>query len=257
MLHVRVGNVDFHGFTTHGFLLGGRRAFEGWEGRPGMRSERAERPAGAGSFSVPAYLSSRLVTLRGTALAESEAELEHMEDVLNGLALTDTQMTVRSEKGTRWSWCRAEDEVKWTRVGGALEAEFEISFFLADPRKFGEVRETVSTGSNVTAHHRGNGPATPRFKVAASWFGGYRIRGPLKADGVERSFSVVGPMTGSSVDLIDFNTGVVLRNGLPLRGAVLSPEMWTVPGGGSVRWRIEGISGGTGSAVMYLPDTFI
>lgn len=256
MLHVRVGNVDFHGFTTHGFLLGGRRAFEGWEGRPGMRSERAERPAGNGSFSVPAYLGSRLVTLRGTALANSEGELEQMEDVLTGLALSDTQMTVTSEKGTRWAMCRAEDEVKWNRIGGALEAEFEVSFFLADPRKFGEVREFVSTGSNVTAYHRGNAPATPRFKVAASWPGGYRIRGPLR-NGTELSFSLPVAMTGSSVDLIDFNTGLVLRNGSPLPRAVLSPQMWTVPGGGTVQWRIEGISGGTGSAVMYLPDTFI
>lgn len=252
MLHVRVGGVDFHGLTSKGFLIG-PRGFDGWEGRPALRSGRAERPNGHGSFSLPAYVGARLVTLKGMALADSEAELEHLEDVLNGLGMQDTQITVASEKGTRWAIGRAEGDVKWERIGGAHHASFEVSFFCADPRKFGESRRYESSGSNVDAWHRGNFPATPRFRVAG-FSAGYSLFRP--GGGTFR----VGARTPGTVDEIDFNTGQVRRDGVLVTGGVGVGDLWTVPGGATTAWRVEGVgtgSGSTGTAAMYLPDTFI
>lgn len=251
MLHVRVGEVDFHGFTSHGFLLGGRRAFEGWEGRPGLRSERADRASSPGSFVVPAYLSSRLVTLRGTALAESESELEQMEDVLSGLAVSQSRMTVTTTKGTRWAWCRGEDELRWSRFGGTSEAEFELSLFLPDPFKYGEARSFTSTGSDVQLWHRGNTEAWPVITVTGSFPNGYRI---VHQNG---SFRVTSPLGSGQTDVIDFRRGVVARNGVVQQGVVMAADRKSVPGGALAPMRVEAVTSGSGTAVFSVVDTFV
>lgn len=251
MLHVRIGNVDFLGFTASGFLIG-PDGFKGWEGAPATRRAGIDRAGQHGAFSTPTFKAGRLVALSGHALANSEAELEHLGEVLSGVGQSEQTIAVQSAQGYRWGRGSVEGEVKFDRVGEATEATWSLSLFMPDPFKYGETRESGSSGANVSAFHRGNTAAVPRFKVAGLWSGGYRIRGPQG-----QSFSVVGTLNSNVVDEVDFRTGMVRRNGVPLTRAVLSPEMWSVPGGAAVQWRVEGIDGGSGSAVMYLTDTFV
>lgn len=254
MLHVRVGNVDFYGHTTNGFLIG-PDGFRGWEGSAATKRNTVEREGQHGAFDTPAHKSARLFTLAGTALADSEGELEQLEEVLAGVGQSRTQIVVSSAKGTRWAYGSVEGPVVWDRIGGALEAEYEVSFLLPDSFKYGETRETVSAGDSVTfgntvaASHRGNAPAHPRFTVTAtsSMTSGYQIKGK------GRTFDVPGPLNVGSTDKVDFRTGQVLRNGVAVANVI--PQRFQVNGGESAEWRLWPLSG-AGTATMHLTDTF-
>lgn len=253
MLLVRVGEVEFHGLTDRGFLIepGG---FRGWEGAPATRRERSDRPGSHGQFPAAAFKSSRLVTLAGTALGSSEAEVAHLGDVLAGIGQEDARITVTTAVGTRWADGSVEGAIRFDRVGGFAEADFEVSFLLPDPFKYGEVRTSVSTpGAFVQSWHRGNAPAHPQFRVTATtaMSSGYALLG--KGGKV---FWVPSALAAGKTATIDFRTGIVRHDGV--RVSSVTPSTWSVNGGESVGWQLVPNNGvGAGTATCYLTDTFL
>ena len=249
MLLVRVGEIEFRGHTDRGFLIG-PGGFKGWEGAPASRRESGDRPGAHGSFRTPVFKGARLVTLSGTALASSEAEVVHMGDVLAGVGQAPVRVTVTTEAGTRWADGDVEGPIIWDRVGGTPEAAYELSFLFPDPFKYGETQQFVTSSDAIlTAHHRGNTAATPRFTVAGTFPNGYA----LHAAG--RVVQVAGSATAIS-DTVDFRTGMVTRGGTFAPGRLQIGQFWSVPGGASLSWRLDRV-GGTGTATMHLTDTFI
>lgn len=251
MLHVRVGNVDFFGHTNLGFLIG-PGGFRGWEGASATKRDAPERVGRHGAFDAPAYKSARLVTLSGSALARSEAELEQMEDVLSGVGQSKQRVVVTSAKGARWADGSVEGEITWDRVGGMLEADYKLSLLFADPFKYGETRTFVSTGSDVQVWHRGNTRAFGVLTVRGSDPLGYRVAHP------GGSYRVTAPLTSSQTDVIDFRRGSYTKNGTAMDTAMTDADRFTVPGGRSTPFRIEPITSGASlTATLALTDTFI
>jgi len=250
MLLVRVGEIEFRGHTDRGFLIG-PGGFKGWEGAPSTRRDVMERPSRHGDFRADGFKASRLVTLSGTALATSEAELAHMGDVLSGLGARRSRVTVTTLAGTRWADGDVEGEIVFDRVGGRAQAPFKITFWFPDPRKYGETQSwAVAAGGSSSMHHRGNFEASPRFIVSGPQPSGYSFTAPGKP-----SFQVDAPLASGSTDVVDFRTGRVTRNGAPLLGAVPFPRTWTVPGGVVQSWGFA--STGSGGVTAELTDTFI
>lgn len=249
MLLVRVGEVEFHGHTDSGFLIG-PKGFKGWEGAPATRRERSDRPGGHGQFPARAYKNARLVTLSGTALGTSEADVAFMSDVLAGIGQDVTRVTVTTEAGTRWADGSVEGPIVWERVGGTSEAEFELSFLFADPFKYGETRQTVNSGSTFTqSFHYGNAPAIPKFTVTGNMTSGYSLVGKGG-----RVFSVPQSLPTGQTATIDFRTGIVRHDGV--RVANVTPSWWSVGGGEQVGWQLVPVTG-SGTATCYLTDTFL
>jgi hypothetical protein len=255
MLQVSVGNVVFHGHTTSGFLIG-PGGFVGWEGSSATKREAVERQGAHGAFATPAFKTARLVSIAGTALADSEEELEHMEEVLSGIGQSRQQIVVQTSSRRRWAYGSVEGEIKFDRIGGASEADYRFSLFLPDPFKYGETRETLSQGDSVThgniavASHDGNTVAFPRFTVTPTsniGASGYQIKGEGK------TFEVPGPLNVGQVDEVDFNTGTVRRDGALVRDVI--PRIFDVGSKESVEWRFWPLSG-AGKAVMHLIDTY-
>lgn len=253
MLLVRVGNVEFHGHTDRGFLIG-PRGFRGWEGAPATRREAADRPGGHGQFRSRPFKGGRLLTLAGTALASSEAELIHLGDVLSGIGQQDVRITVTTEAGTRWADGSVEGPIIFERVGGASEADFEVSFLLPDPFKYGETRTSVSSpGVWVPSWHRGNAPAHPKFTVTATTAlsSGYALVGKDN-----KIFWVATALAAGKTATIDFRTGIVRHDGV--RVTFVTPGTWAVNGGEEVGWQLVPNNGvGTGTATCYVTDTFV
>lgn len=251
MLLVRVGEVEFRGHTDAGFLIG-PDGFKGWEGAPATKRSREDRSSAHGSYVVPAWKSSRLVTLAGTALGSSEAEVEHLRDVLSGLGKRATRLTVQTAAGARWvDGASVEGPIVFERVGGADVAEFEFSLLLPDPFKYGEARAFTSTGTDVQLWHRGNTDAWPVVTVTGSFPNGYRI---VHQNG---SFRVTSALGSGQTDVIDFRRGVVSRNGVVQQGVVMAADRKSVPGGGVAPMRVEAVTSGSGTAVFSVPDTFL
>lgn len=240
--------------AAYGFTIR-KRGLTGLSDGVGVRRPDTPRPGQHGSFDEPVLLESRIISVSGKCFARSEDELYDLGAELRGLGATGERFPLSIEHAghSLWGWARRGAQPIFEDHPALLYADWQFDFWLPNPRLFGETRESVSTpGVYASAINRGNFPATPRFVVDAPFANGYRIEGP---DG--RLYTVVPPMTGSSKDVIDFSTGFVARNGTTMLDAVTSSRLWTVPGGAEVRWRITAIDGGTGSARMYLPDTYI
>lgn len=246
---VRVGALEFQGWTDNGFLIS-PDGITGWDSAPSSRRTDAVRVGGHGSFGAPSFLNGRLVSLSGTVLADSESQLLHFLDLLASLPARGHRMTVQDARGSRWCDVVVEGEPQVSRTGGDREAGYQVQFFAANPRKFGEEREFVSSGSSVAAFHYGNFDADPVFEVSG-FVNGYRITGP------SGSYTVPGPKAASTVDRIDFGTGAFTRNGVPVTRAPSAVRRWAVPAGERVSWRVQPIGSGTGSARMLLTDTWI
>lgn len=249
MHSVRVGPLEFHGLTTNGFLIS-PNGVTGWDSAPGSRRTDSPRAGGHGSFGSTPLLNGRLVTISGTVLADSDREMLAYLDMLASLPVREHRMTVQDPRGARWADVTVEGQPMTDYTGGDLEADFQISFFAANPRKFGEQRQFLSTGSSVAAFHYGNFDADPVFEVSG-FVNGYRVTGPSGA------YTVPGPKAASTVDRIDFSTGAFTRNGVPVTRAPSSVKRWSVPAGERVSWRVQPIGSGTGSARMLLTDTWI
>lgn len=247
MVQVVVGPVVFHGWGMDGFVLA-PDGFKGWENAPSSRRTDRQRIGAHGSFQTPAYKNGRLVTLSGSALAADDRSLVGLADMYNVISHGVHRMTVDTEAGTRWADVVCEGEPKFDRYGGALEAEFQISLFAVDPRKYGRMHEFVSTGSGVYAFHRGNTEAWPVFEVTG-FPNGYRI--------ISGGLAYTVPGARSGTDRIDFGLGRVTRNGVRLSGVVTSARKWSVPGGAAALWRVEAIGSGSGTARMLLTDTWL
>lgn len=250
MLKVRINEVDFHGHTDLGFLIG-PGGFVGWEGSPATRREGIDLPLGHGSFRSQSFKSGRLLRLSGTALASSEGELASMGDVLSGLGASPSRVTVTTDAGTRWADGSVEGEVRFDRVGGARDADFGFTLWFENPRQFGAVNAwTVLANRPSSMRHDGNFPAHPRFIVRGPQPSGYSITATGKP-----SFQVNAPLASGSTDVVDFATGRVHRNGVLLVGGVSFPRTWSVPGGAEQSWSFAGT--GSGTCTAELTDTFI
>lgn len=246
---VKVGPLEFQGWAANGFLIS-PNGITGWDNAPSSRRTDAVRVGGHGSFGTSSLLNGRLVTIAGNVLAESEPELLHFLDLLAAMPVRKHRMTVQDVRGSRWCDVVVEGEPQVSRTGGDREAEYQVSFFASNPRKFGEQRVFTSTGSSVPAFHYGNFDADPVFEVSG-FVNGYRITGP------GGDFTVSGPRPSGAVDVVDFSTGLLTRDGVPLTRAVTSAKLWTVGPGERVSWRVQPVRSGSGSARLLLTDTFI
>lgn len=255
--HLYVGPVGFHGRPPSGDAAGFKGymitpgGLQGVRGGVGVSSESVQRPGAHGEFDLPVFKQGRVVTVGGHAVEVNDDALEQLGIVLGGLGAGGESMPlVYHGAGLvlhgRGRVIAQEFEQP---VVGIPRATYSLSLSMRDPRWYGTVHESVSTGGNVATSNRGNFPAHQRFRVEGNMPGGYWLSGR------GRIFEVPGPLAPGRVDLVDFRTGVVKRNGVAVAG--VTPRAWDVPGGGTVQWALTPFGSGSGTATSYLPATYI
>lgn len=260
-----VVKVHVDGLTIWSALLRGTEGpylepggVDGWWGRPVASASSSARPGAHGEFDVPSYMGGRIVTIKG--VVESDPlEWDRWCDRLSGVGADGGRVRVVVEEQGRstWAWCRVLG-VLVTRSSALHPPTFTLMLKTANPRRFGEVRDSAPT---TTARHtmlnRGNFPAAPRFVVTGPQPGGYSI----VADG-RPNWQVNSALPSGQVDVVDFATGRVMRGPsaaaatTPVVGAVPSPRPWLVPGGGEQTW-YAAPSGAAGSIRGFITDTFV
>lgn len=221
-----------------------RNGLKGWRGGD-VRREEIVRPAAHGAFNMPGFQVQRVISLSGTLLASSPAELRHMKDTVSGLLAGGgaARLTVDDDGGSTWRdvglvSCSPSEDLDDT------SATFALTFWAADPRRYGEVREFAS---GVPAVQYGNFPATPRLLIGAG-SGGYTVTGP----GGRR---VVVTSAPAGAHYIDFASGgLFTAAGVRQVGAISIYQPWTVPPGlPGVAARISG----SRSLTQRVTDTFV
>lgn len=230
MLEIQVGGLELFGAplpTAQGeAILVKPDGLQGWRGLPAGRREALARAVEHGEHDVPVYLPSRVVTVDGWVLAESEDRLEHLSDALAGLGATGDRVRfqVKSRGETRWADGRRVAGEVQDSPGGSLEAEYQLQFVFADPRKYGEesVYPKTGTAASISAAHYGNFPAFPVIEIPSAP-AAYTITSP---SGV---FTVTGATAGGT-HTIDMRRGRVFRNGVEMFD-VGRGDLWTIPPG--------------------------
>lgn len=246
MVEARINGVVFEQWPSNYdrcFVLD-RNGVKGWRGGD-LRRDEVNRPFDHGAFDSQGFQAQRTINISGTILAGSAAELQYMKDQLAGVlaAGASGKLTVDDESGTTWR------NVRLAAVADPEDlddesATYGLTFWAADPRRYGEARTFAAGG---LAYHYGNFPATPRLLVGAG-SGGYTITGP------GGRVVTVNSNAPSSAHSIDFVTGGLFNaSGGRVANAITVYQPWTVAPGAQVSVSITG----SRSLSQRVTDTFI
>ena len=245
-LLVRLGPVDFLSAIPlgDGFTI---ESFEGWNDGTESRLTEIPRPQAHGAFDLPVFAEPRVITIEGYCRADSIEKLGWYQSLFTGLlANGDSKRIVVTEFGrTLWVDVRRASRPRFTPWGGQKFADFSISAWAANPRKFGESR-TFAGG--VAAYHFGNFAASPIHTVSGTG-SGYTINGPGG-----KTFTVTQAVTDGNPHTIDMATGFLEVGGVVVTGQVTSADTWAIPGGGTVTHTLTGSGLTLSTAVL---DTYI
>lgn len=255
VLRVRVGGVEFHGGYSNtvreGFFIS-PSGFLGWDDGTDMRRTVVPRPQAAGAFDVPGYLEPRIVSISGSCIAESASQLGWFRSKLTGLLAggDSGQLTVEHAGLTMFANARLASKSKFeTLAADPRTGDFQIQFWCADPRKYGELR-VFGPDTSVTAFHYGNFPALPVLTVSGSMGSGYTVHGP---DG--KLYTVTTALASGHPHTIDMRDGFLRVDGAVVVGGVTQADLWTVPPGTTVDMSLTG--SGSGTIAASVADTYI
>lgn len=248
VVRVLVESVAFDSEARYGFTLD-RDTWDVEDG-PVARSRAVERPGG-GAFDLAPEMDATSFTLGSKCFARSPEELFQYGRLLRGLGADGSRLrvVVSNHGEQQWTWARRRGgRFRPTPFGWAF---YQLVLDQPDYRWFGEARSFTSPRSDVEAFHYGNHSATPAFRVTGPMNGGYRIVSE------STTFEVLSTLPAGAVDEVDFETGLVHRDGVQLKSAQGLRQRFVVPGGGNVSWRVEPVTSGSGTAVLTLPDTYV
>lgn len=253
MLRARINNIVFEGSPAdidRAFVID-PDGWSGWDEGPSVRRDEVLRQTAHGAHDLQGFLTPRLVSISGWILAPTPGELEQMRLRLTGL-LADGgsgRLVVDSPRGQTWADVRLAGQTT-VKVRGKSETEaaFQIQFWAADPRRYGESR-TFGPGTSVEAYHYGNFPAHPILEVTGT-MSGYTVRQG------SRDLVVGLAITSGQTHRINLRTGRLTINGALQVGAVTEPQSWAISPGAT--WTHQLIpASGSGSLKVIPTDTFI
>lgn len=253
-LEIRLGGLDFYGRPGRGPLTIVKDGLDGWDDGVAMRGEKTGRTQAHGAYFEPRHQEPRTITMNGLIMAGSDVEQETVGNQVSGLLADGLEDMIEVAKAGKPSWAMCSLDVASVNPRrGTFWSDFQIVLWCADPRKFGEVRKfTAAVGAPTVAFQWGNHPATPTFIVRGDMPGGYTIT----IDGWD--YQVLIPLTSAAPHRIDYNDGVLRRDGIVINGNLGITNLTTVPKDGRrVGFGLYPITSGTGYAEMFLPETYI
>lgn len=223
---------------------------EDWWGSPEIKGEVVSRPDADGDLDLPVYNEARLVTLSGHLHTDSHDQMHEAAAYFSSPMFG--RFRVQGHGPSLWADGKRNSSVRFMPVTDRF-AQWQMRLKFVDPRKFGETRTWVaSVGANAAnIFHRGNYNATPRFVVAGSMPGGYRltIKGQV--------FNVTQPLVAGVPHSIDYGDGRLRIGGAIVHGGLGWGFTPLVTPGVATVLAIEPITSGTGTATLTLTDTYI
>jgi hypothetical protein len=262
--------------TAYGQYILDPTAIVGWTDGTSVRRDATVRPVSSGDFMEPYTLSSRLISLSGTAIAKTASELQVMRDNLMGLFAPGeyAEMTVQTTASTRYAVVGLEGSISWT-IQTDNVAVFKIDVYAPDPYIYGDTR-SFQTGSyqrtggilypikypmdfNLgtlntaqTIKNNGNAEAWPVFKVIGDYYSGFTI-----TDNVGSVVRYTGMVTMTAPVFVDMGRGTATQNGVDKTTLVTSREWFSIPPGGTISPRFTPIQNGSGWCDIIYRDTWI
>lgn len=254
--------------TLDGYQLNGTNEYgkwevvtplEGWWTTPAVKGETVDRANADGEFDLPVFNAARLITINGTFRGETVGAFHRGLNKLASLVQSGpAQFTVEGYGPTQAATVK--------RNGSELSvpvpdyAQWQLRLKAVDPRKFGPERrypilvspETVQTQDTATVRQYGNYSGFVVAEMRGDFPGGYRLIGP---NGKE--FRVTAPLVPGQVHRVDFSEGILQIDGAYTSGFVPVADVWAIPHDTDVSIQLEPLTTGTGSADLFVRDTYI
>jgi hypothetical protein len=230
----------------------GVQSLEGWWDSPDQKSEQTDRPQGIdGEFTLPVDYKARYVTPMGIFIADSEEKMFMGMNRFSAMLRQPGRLQVVGYGPDQWADVQRSSGLTITPETDRI-CRWQVRVKAPDPRKFGNsVTMAVATGSPVTAFHRGNYNAMPKFIVRGDMPGGWT----LTVNGW--NYTVTKPLVTGQPHRVDYNNGRLYVNGVLSQGNLGNTNTTPIPPGQSVGVGLYPVTTGSGSADMTIVDTYI
>lgn len=263
--------------TTKHFVLD-PTAIIGWTDGTAARRDATPRATSNGDFSEKASMSSRLISLSGSAVGKDREELQELRDTFTGL-LADgeyTQIAVETSIDTRYATVGLEGTPSWVQQSDTV-AIWRLDLYAPDPYIYGVERSihlgaTTDVGGglsypltypinynaqNQTAvnpyiNNKGNVPAWPLFVVTGDYFSGFTI-----TDGRDRKVSYTGSVSYYAPVVIDMAKGTATQSGVDKSIYVSERGWFAIQPNQSINPAFSPVQNASGWCDILIRDTYI
>lgn len=277
---IRVGGLIFksHGQRGESHYRLDPTAVQGWYDGVDTRRDTSTRPMGWGDFEEVSRMSSRLITITGTAVAADYRELHAMRDAFMGLCADGKykDFSLENASSTRYATVTRASKPLWIPLIDNA-ASFSFDFYAPNPRIYGpELKLTVgdskaSTGGLsypvdyyidykintdqngvTTVTNKGNVDAWPIFTVNGDYNSGFTI-----SNGRGQEVAWEGFVTSASPVTVDMMRATVQQGGVD-RSDLLSRRDWfSVAPGETIQPIFTARQPGLGWCDILFRDTWI
>lgn len=277
-IDISLGGVSFRTYkrNTDWELTLDPSAIDGWYDGVNTRRDAVPRPNQWGDFSEPARKGSRLISLSGTATAQTPTLLQTARDKFAGILQAGgySEMRVRSDAEDRYITVGIEGKPNWVRMGDTI-AVWKLDLIAPNPRVFGPklyamLEDNTQAGgldfpimypidfggaqknNAVYIANSGNVDSWPLFTVTGDYPSGFHLKNNKGS-----IVSYLGLVSSRSPVTIDMAAGTAMQNGQD-RSVNLSRRDWfSIPPASSIRPSFEPIQDGTGWCDIIYRDTWI
>lgn len=219
-------------------------ALQGFLDGVDIKRNTTARPNQWGDFREKTLLSSRRMTMTGTAIATSPGQLLSMRDEFTGLLIDKeyTEISIQNSTGTRYVTVSLDNQPSFIQQTDK-HAIWKIDLYAPDPRMYGPIRNvllndgTVSGGMDYPVDypvnyggsdivqsfylsHDGNTDAWPKFIVTGDFFTGFSI-----TNNAGSTITYDGVVTMNAPVTIDTATGTAVQSGVD-KSTMLSRREW-------------------------------
>lgn len=241
-----------------------------------IKRDDTVRPNQWGDFSEPGLYASRHLTISGTAVASSTAELLSMRDEFVGL-LSDGgyhEISVRNSVEVRYLTVGLDDSASWVQKTDTF-AVFKLELYAPNPRIYGpsrgiQITDTTINGGieypldypvdygggiktmSIPISNRGNSPSWPVFKVTGNFYAGFHV-----TNNAGSIITYEGIVTMTDPVTLDSASGTAMQGGTDKSSMLTRRDWFAIPPGGSIQPMFYPIQDSVGWCDIMYRDTWI
>lgn len=269
-------------------------AIKGWYDGVDVRRKTAERGTSWGDFVQPSSLSSRLISLTGTAVATTISEIHAMRDYFVAVLVEQSNDGYRyfeltDYSGTKHTSVSLASKPNWVPITDTA-ASWSMELYAPDPRIYGETKNLILQGAPITGglqfdQHVNNSVSPAKTEYILSYpmeygvvtqlqdqfitntgntdaWPSYVVYGDysdfeIRYDGVGKVIRYVGPVSLNAPIVIDSRTGLATQNGTDRSVFLKRRDWYSIPAYTTVHPKFVPGQSTTGWCQIKYEDTFI
>lgn len=252
-------------------------ALIGWTDGVDIKRSTQARQQADGDFKEETFLSSRVITVSGTAIANYPQQIHRMRDSFMRIFWDEKykELAVTDILGTRFSTVSLANKPSWIQETDTV-AVWKIEFYAPDPYIYG-VMQTASVGSftdsgglsfplayplnfnvptdqtmPIAIKNNGNALMWPSFEVRGNYISGFTI-----TNSYNKKVTYNGTVTVQAPVTIDMARGTAIQDGVD-KSYLISDRQWiSVAPDTMMTPEFIPIQNGIGWCYVHFRDTWI